>query len=133
MKKIYQNESLEWSNIFFLIPLFISIFYGLYLYSVIIFIVFIVSFDFHFFNQAKQVYYLDITFSSILMLSNLTLLILGHLLFPYYILAIISALTALYLYFKENKENYYLNHSLWHFFSAIVCIFCLLTYISYIQ
>lgn len=131
MKKIYQHEALEWSNLFFLIPLAIAINYNLYWYTIILGIVFVVSFDFHFLHEAKSVYYFDVIFSSILMLSNTILLLLGHLKLPYSIMAIIFALIALIFYFRRSKHDYYINHSLWHIFSALVCLSCLITFISF--
>ena len=95
MKKIYQHEFLKWSNLFFLIPLIVATFSELYWYAVILLVVFIVSYDFHFFSEAKEVYYLDVIFSSILMLSNFILLFMGHLLLPYSVLAVLCALIAL--------------------------------------
>ncbi len=132
MKKIYQGEFLKWSNIFFLIPLALAVFNNLYWYAMVLLVVFIISYDFHFFNQAKDLYYLDVIFSSILMLSNFILLFKGHLLLPYCALAILCALIALFFYFRRAKRDYYLNHSLWHVFSAGVCIFCLMTFLSII-
>jgi hypothetical protein len=132
LKKYFKNEALEWSNFFFLIPLIIAVAYHLYWYSVVLLVVFIVSYDFHLFHEAKNVYYLDVVFSSILMLSNFGLLLTGHLKTPYSILALFSALIALLFYFRRSKHDYYINHSLWHIFSAVVCIFCLITYLSFI-
>lgn len=129
MKKIYQNEFLKWSNLFFLVPLIMAILFGVYWYAIILMVVFIVSYDFHFFNEAREVYYLDVIFSSILMLSNFILLFKGKLALPYSLLAVFSAMIALLFYFRRSKGDYYFNHSLWHFFSAGVCIFCLLTFI----
>ncbi len=130
MKKIYQNDFLKWSNLFFLIPLVVAINYGVYWYAIFMFFMFIVSFDFHFFHEAKQVYYLDVISSSIIMLSNFVLLFMGHWLLPYSIIAVLFALVALFFYFRRSKHDYYLNHSLWHIFSAGVCIFCLITFLS---
>ncbi|MEI7765649.1 MAG: hypothetical protein WCI93_03650 [bacterium] len=132
MKKIYQNEFLKWSNLFFLIPLVVATFFKLYWYAVILLVVFIVSYDFHFFSEAKEVYYLDVIFSSILMLSNFILLFMGHLLLPYSLLAVLCALIALFFYFRRPKHDYYFNHSLWHVFSAGVCMFCQMTFLFFI-
>ena len=132
MKKLYKSEALEWSNLFFLIPAVFAFSHNLYWYVVILLAVFIVSFDFHFFKEAKQLFYLDVTFSSFLMLSNTVLLLLGNLKLPYSAIAIIFALIALIFYFRRSKHDYYINHSLWHIFSAGVCLFCLMTFISFI-
>lgn len=129
MKNIYKHDFLKWSNLFFLIPLIIGIFYNLYWYSMILFVVFIVSYDFHLFNETKNIYYLDVIFSSTLMISNLVLLFMGYSSFPYNFLAVGSALIALVFYFRRSKHDYYLNHSFWHVFSAMVCVFCLASFI----
>lgn len=131
MKKLYQNDFLKWSNLFLLIPLIVAINYSVYWYAIFMFFMFIVSFDFHFFHEAKQVYYLDVISSSIIMLSNFILLFMGHWLLPYSIIAVLFALVALFFYFRRPKHDYYINHSLWHIFSAGVCIFCLITFLLY--
>lgn len=128
MKKIYKHEALKWSNVFFLVPVVFAITNGLYLYVVILSALFIVSFDFHLFNEAKAVYFLDVIFSIFLMISNFVLLFLGHWSLPYSIIAVVSALIALIFYFRRSKYNYYINHSLWHLFSSIVCLSCLLAF-----
>ena len=130
MKKTNRNKLLKLSNLFFLIPLVFAIVANLYWYAIILFVVFVVSYDFHFFSEAKEVYYLDVIFSSILMLSNCILLIMGHGLMPFSLLAVITALIALFFYFRRSRHDYYINHSLWHVFSAGVCLFCLLAFIS---
>jgi len=118
-----------WSNLFFLIPFFISISYNLYWYSVIIGIVFIVSSLFHFYNENKILFYFDVFFSTILMVSNFILLFNGNWVLPYSILAIVCALIALTFYFKESKNSYNIYHSMWHIFSVGVSVSCLITYI----
>ncbi len=130
MKKIHQNQALRWSNLFFLIPLIIAINYDIHWYAVLLLVVFTISIDYHFFNEAKEVYYLDVIFSTILMISNLILLFRGRWILPYSLIAIIFAISALYFYSKKSKSVYYYNHSLWHFSSAGVCIFCLITFLS---
>lgn len=127
-----EHSLLKWSNLFFLIPLILSVSYSIYWYAIILLVVFIVSFDFHFFNEAKEVYYLDVTFSSILMVSNFILLFKGNWLLPYSFISIIFALIALFFYFRRSKHDYFFNHSLWHVFSAGVCFTCLITFISYV-
>ena len=121
---------LEWSNIFFLIPLVLAVHLGVYWYVVVLAAVFVVSFDFHFFHEAKEVYYLDVIFSSILMLLNVALLFMGHWALPFSATALILALIALLFYFRKSRSAYYMNHSLWHVFSAGVCYCCLLTFMS---
>jgi len=127
MKQI--KEMKFWSNVFFLIPLLISINYGLYWYSIIIGVVFIVSSIFHFYNENKILFYFDVVFSSMLMLSNFVLLFMGHWNLPYSLFAVICALLAFLFYFKQSKNSYNFYHSMWHIFSTGVSLFCLFTYI----
>ena len=133
MNQISKTGFLKWSNLFFLIPLIVSVFSGVYWYSVIILAVFIVSFDFHFFNEAKEVYFVDIIFSSSLIFSNFVLLFLGHWALPYSLAAVAFALIALFFYYRRSKRDYYFNHSLWHIFSAGICLSCLITFITFIK
>ena len=132
MKKLLKKDFLKWSNLFFLTPFIVAIVYSIYWYAIIVLAVFIISYDFHFFGEAKEVYYLDVLFSSILMLTNCALLFMGHLALPFSALALLSALIALFFYFRRSKHDYFINHSLWHIFSALVCIFCLMTFLSFI-
>lgn len=120
-----------WTNLFFLIPLLISINYNLFWYAGIISVVIIVSSVFHFFNQNKYLNYLDIFFSNILILANLILLFMGHWLFPYGIITIVFTLIAIFLYFNQSK-NYNLYHSFWHIFSASICCLSLVTYLVFL-
>ncbi len=131
MKKIHKNQVLKWSNLFFLIPLIIAINYNIHWYAIILLLVFIISLDYHFFNEAKSIYYLDVVFSTILIISNLILLFRGNWILPYSLIAVLFAMNALYFYSKKSKSVYYYNHSLWHIFSAGVCIFCLITFLSF--
>lgn len=125
----YKVSFLKWSNVFFLFPLALALISGLYWYAVILFAVFLISYDFHFFNEAKEVYYLDVFFSVSLMASNFFLLFKGNTLSSYALSAVICALCALFFYFRKNEENYYFNHSIWHILSAGVCFCCLLTFL----
>ena len=132
MKKIFQHEALEWSNLFLLIPVTLAIIYGLYLYAIILSVLFFVSFDFHYFKEAKDIYYLDVLFSYTIMASNFVLLFMSHWHLPYSLIAVLFALIALFFYFRRSKHDYYFNHSLWHVFSSGVCLFCLLTFLSFL-
>jgi len=120
-----------WSNIFFLIPLIISTYYGLYWYSILISMVIIMSCLFHFYNEHKIIYYFDVLFSSTIMLSNFILLFRGHWMAPYSIMAILFALTALFFYFRQSEYGYNLDHGLWHIFSSGVSTFCIITFLKF--
>ncbi len=115
-----------WSNLFFLIPFFFAVTNKIWLYSVIIGIVFIVSSIFHF-NYEKKFKYLDIVSSTILIISNMFLLFLGHWILPYSAIAIGLAVIAIFFYLHQNKKT--INHVWWHIFSAAVSFFCIATYL----
>jgi len=125
----YKTKVLNWSNILFLLPFALAINYGLYIYALIIGLVLIVSFFFHFKNEPAQLYLLDVLLSIALMISNLVLLFKGYFATPYSIIALTSVFIALIFFFRERRHSYNWNHSLWHIFSAIGSTFCLLTFL----
>ena len=79
----------------------------------------------------KYLNYLDVLFSNLLILSNVVLLFMGHWILPYSVITIIFTLIAILFYFIQSK-HYNIYHSVWHIFSAGICYFSLMTYISYL-
>ena len=128
MKPISQIKF--WSNVFFLVPLAIALWYHIIWYSVIIGLVFIISSYFHF-KSEKKLEYVDVASSSLLMVSNVALLFIGHWLLPYSILALVFAAIALGFYARQFKHGYNFNHGMWHLFSAGVCTFCIFTVLKF--
>lgn len=124
MKEI-KNNSL--SLIFFLVPLTFSLILKVYLMSLIIAIVISVSFIYH---SKKEIKFKipDSLFAIILIASNLYLFYLSKFSPIFFIPAIILATVALFLYFKENKKNYYRYHSLWHILSSIITSLAILSF-----
>ncbi len=125
----FKSGALKWSNLFFLIPLVIALNHNIYWYSVIIFVLFIVSFDFHFFNEAREVFYLDLIFSILLVISNFILLYLSGWQQPLTTISLSMGAVALFFYFRRSENNYSFTHSLWHILSAVVCVLCLTTFL----
>lgn len=123
------NQFKVWSNIFFLLPLFFAIQNRIFWYSTVIGVMILVSLFYHLSNE-KKYFYRDCLVSTILMTSNFILLIFGKWLLPFSMITIFFAIIAIYFYTIQFKKNYNLNHGLWHFFSAIVCCFSILTFIS---
>ena len=123
-----------WSNLFFLIPLALAISYGILWYSVVIGVVFFISSYFHFHHE-KRIEYVDVTTSTLLMLSNLILLFKGHWVLPYSLTALVCAVVALGFYFYQNKgsKGYNFYHGIWHIFSAGVSFFCVATFLAFIH
>ena len=121
-----------WSNLFFLIPFAMAVSYGVWWYSIVIGIVFIISSFFHF-NEEKKFEYVDVCSSTALMASNFILLFKGHWILPYSAIAIVCAVIAIFFYFRQFKHGYDLNHGMWHIFSAGVSAFCVVTLLSFLQ
>ena len=119
-----------WSNVFFLVPLAIALWYHIIWYSIVIGMVFIISSYFHF-KDEKRLEYVDVTSSSLLMVSNFILLFLGHWTMPYSVAAIVCAVIALSFYARQFKHGYNFNHGMWHLFSAGVSSFCVFTFLAF--
>ena len=79
-------------------------------------------------NKEKHYKILDETFAGLLILANVYLCYLFNFSFPYFYLAIVFVVFALFFYFKEKKTNYNIYHALWHIFSVLITIFCLIGY-----
>jgi len=120
-----------WSNVFFLIPLAMALWYHIIWYSIIIGLVFIISSYFHF-KSEKRLEKVDVTSSTTLMVANFVLLFLGHWNLPYSIIAIVCAVIALSFYARQFRYGYNFNHGMWHLFSAGVSSFCLVTFLHFI-
>lgn len=116
------------SNIFFMVPLVLSLHYNLYILWWLLSIVIIFSLLYHIANEKHWKIY-DEIFAIGLMTYNLYLCFIGKFTEPYFLLAMIGVGIALYLYFKETKSNYRYNHSLWHLFSASITSLCIMVYV----
>lgn len=116
-----------WSNIFFLIPLLLSIYYQIWVHSVLILSVMIFSTLCHI-NHEKKWAIIDQISAIALMLFNLYLVYLSHFRQPYFFLVLFFVVVAFYFYLKQRKSNYNLNHSLWHLSSVVITVLCILAY-----
>lgn len=115
------------TELLFLIPLVIALFLGLYLYSAIILCSIIVAILYHL-NHEKKFFYTDVIVSLILIATNLYFAYLSDFKYPYFNLAVVSLIASAYFWFKAQKKNYDLNHSMWHISSVLITIFCILSY-----
>jgi hypothetical protein len=120
-----KNIILQASQLFFFLPLTLSIIFQMYTYAVIIFIALVFSFLYHGVKK-YNFYHYDKTSAQILILSNVVLCILGHFVFPYFL--IVCLLIPISFYYFSKKNNYIWNHSLWHVVSAYICTFSILTF-----
>ncbi len=118
-----------WSNILFLAPLYLSVVTNMYGYVIIISFVLIFSTFFHIYDE-KRFKMIDIISSLSLITANLILLFGGNLKLPYSLISLLFAGVAIMFYLKQSKKFYNFNHGMWHIFSAIVCYFSVLTFIS---
>ncbi len=118
-----------WSNIFFVFPFILSIINSIYWYSIVIGLMLLLSMSYHY-NDERKYFYRDCIISTILMASNFWLLINGDWILPYSFIALSNAVIAIYFYLIQYKSGYNFNHGMWHFFSAFVCYFSILTFLA---
>jgi len=111
----------------FLIPAMFSLYYGIYWHFFIILISTTLSVLYHS-SKEKDFKKLDRFFATFLIISNFYLLYLSGFPLSFTISAAFFIFVGFYFLFKSKKINYALNHSLWHFSSAIVTLLCALAY-----
>ncbi len=116
-------KSKVWSNVFFLIPLFLAIWNQLYLHSIIILLVIISSTTYHLLEE-KRFYKTDKIFAHILVLYNLYLCSLSNFKMPYFLLAVMFVFIGLYILYKKKKDDWE-----WHLCSTIITLLCIWGYI----
>lgn len=127
--RIQSTKFKTWSNIFFLFPFILSLQFQIFTYSLIIGVMIILSLLFHY-SDEKKYFYRDCFISILLMVSNFVLLISGEWQAPYSIIALSSAVLAIYFYIRQYKKGYNFNHGMWHVLSAIVCYYSILTFLK---
>lgn len=118
------------SNLFFIIPLFLTAYFHLYFYTAVILIVISNSFLYHFWDEQKFIYS-DRVLAYLLIAVNLFYCWLGKFTYPYFYIALIFVGVALYFNFRKinDKTSYNLNHGLWHIFSSLITLFSILTFV----
>ncbi len=121
----------------FLIPMAITFWFGLYIYTAIIALSLAIGILYHL-HEEKKFFELDVFVSLILIATNLYFVYLSSFKFPYFHLALISLLASIYFWTKGRKTNYQgtlmpsgydFNHSMWHISSMLITLFCILAYI----
>ena len=117
------------TELLFLIPLALALAGELYLYSTIIALSIVIAILYHL-SKEKKFLFLDATFSTILVCTNLYFLYLSNFEYPYFQLALASLAASFYFYFRAQKTNYDFNHSAWHIASVLITLFCVMAYIS---
>lgn len=117
-----------WSNVLYVLPLSLAVFYNLYLEAFFIILSTIASILYHLSREKNhKLFVIDNVCSLLLIGSNLYLCYLSDFKGPYFQLAMIFVLIAFYYYFKAQKNNYPLHHSMWHIACAIITTFSVLS------
>jgi hypothetical protein len=125
-QEMTERKVLLWSNLFFLVPFFYSIYIVQPLSTLALAATMIASTMYHLYDE-KRFARADEFCAWALIISNLWISYLGRFHLPHFFLALIFAGAAVYS-LQRVKNGF--GHSLWHFFSALVTIFSLLTYFA---
>jgi hypothetical protein len=115
-----QISSKVWSNVFFLIPLFYAVYLNFILYAVLILLVSVFSFAYHF-SKEKKYKIPDKIFAYILIIYNIYTIYLSGFKQPYFTLALGLAAFGIYMLFNRNKDDYE-----WHIASSAITMMCIL-------
>lgn len=115
------------TELLFIVPLALTLYYGMYLYGAIIVTSVTSGLAYHISNEKKH-FSLDAVISLILISTNLYYLYLGKFESPFFQLAMIAVITSFYFWVKAQKKNYDFNHSMWHIASGIITLSCILAY-----
>ena len=116
-----------WSNFFFLLPLYLSLTQHLYFSALVISFSLVSGIVYHS-SRESSFLYVDRAAAWLLILNNLILAYLGDFNRPYFPLALVCLILALYYhYVPGQRKEYAVRHSLWHLFGALITVFCILT------
>lgn len=115
-------KSSVWSNVFFLIPLILSIIFRVYVLTTIITLVIITSVIYHTTNN-KKLLIPDKILAYTLIIANLTLLYFVNFKQPYFIIAFFFVIVGIYFLKIKKKDGWE-----WHLSSTIITILCILAY-----
>jgi hypothetical protein len=127
-KTLFLRQSKTLTSLLFMIPAVIAFRAYLYIYSLVIFSAMISSLLYHLLKERK-LYWLDVLTSCTLMGFNLAFLFLAKVSFLPWMMLILFVISALYFWSKAHKQQYNLNHSLWHIASVLITGYCLLCYL----
>jgi hypothetical protein len=117
-----------WSNVFYLAPLTVALYWGLWITVFLCLCVAVCGILYHRSNE-KRYLIPDSASAWFLIASNLILCYLGSFTEPYFAIAFLFLCLALfYHYFPWTKKEYNLGHGLWHLYGALITLFCVFTY-----
>ena len=116
-----------WTNLAFLIPATLSLYYKIYWHLTFILLLLVFSILFHL-KKEKILGRLDTFFAMVLIFSNSYLLYLSGFATVYTTLIIFFIIIAFIFFYRAKNKRYELNHALWHLSSVIVTVLCILAY-----
>jgi len=115
-------KSKVWSNVFFLIPLALSLYYSLYVYSLVLLLAIIFSIAYHL-SSEKKFEFLDTLFAYIVIFYNFYLCYISGFKQPYFSLAVLFVIIGTYFLYVKKKDDYE-----WHASCMAISLFCILAY-----
>jgi len=126
----YIQNFKNWTNVCFLLPLGLAVYYGLPIYGAVLFLVVFSSFVYH--STGHYIFKtLDYVSAYLLILANLYYAWKGN--FDYATVAMMLFFIAFSLYFKfkkvRNERDYIYNHGYWHIISSFITVFVLVTFL----
>jgi TRAP-type C4-dicarboxylate transport system permease small subunit len=112
-----------WTNIFFVLPLALSLINKLYIHSFLILLVILASGYYHY-REDKKLLVFDKISATLLILYNSYLCYLSGFKQPYFALIVVFVILAFYFLRRLGDRQE------WHLTSVIITLLCILSYIS---
>jgi hypothetical protein len=119
---------LVWSNLLFVIPLAVSVYFQIWVMVCIIAGTFVSSIAYHTYGGDRNLM-IDRVFGLLCMAADGILVFLGFFVLPYFLLAALAGIIGIFFYLKKKSVRFNLYHGLWHVFLSVSTFFCLLTYL----
>ena len=117
-----------WSITFFFVPLFLAIYFKIWISVAILITVIISSILYHSANEKKYAT-IDNFLAWILIFTNLYISYLGNFYMPHFSIALIFVLLSFYFIgYGKKKYGYNLSHGIWHICSSLITVLSILTF-----
>lgn len=120
-----------WSNVFYIVPLGLAILSGMVFHMVSIGTVFFFGLLYHLSRETKYGW-IDNKAAWVLIAGNWIIVYLGNFHFPYFPIAVLFLVLALYYHYIAKRKQfggYGLNHGMWHLYGSLITLFSLLTFL----
>ncbi len=121
-----------WSNAFYLAPLMVALNARMAVHGVVIGMVILLGLLYHLSRETRWGWF-DNKAAWTLILANIVVIYLGSFAAPYFPIAVLFLMLALYYhYIAKHKQygGYGLNHGMWHMYGALITLFSLLTFLG---